>query len=50
MRSKSVLIECPEVLTDKVKAFVEQILTDEMSKLLPEVPIDVEAEVLTEWK
>jgi len=45
-----VLVECPEALTDEVKALVERILTEEMSNLLPEVPIDVEAEVLTEWK
>lgn len=45
-----VLVECPEMLADSVKILVERILIEEMSKLLPEVPIDVEAEILGEWQ
>lgn len=45
-----VLVECPEISADEIKVLIERIMIEEMSKLVPEVPIEVEAEILTEWK
>lgn len=45
-----VLVECPQEQAGDVKALVEQIMIEEMATLLPEVPIEVEAEVLSKWK
>ena len=45
-----VLVECLEELTPGVAALVEQVMTEEMAQLVPEVPIEVEAEILSEWK
>ena len=45
-----VLVECPEALADAVARIVETSMKEEMGKLLPEVPIEVEAEVLDRWK
>jgi DNA polymerase-1 len=45
-----VLVECPEILADEIKALIERIMCEEMSRLVPEVLIEVEAEILTEWK
>jgi DNA polymerase-1 len=45
-----VLVECQEADAEGVMALMQRIMTEEMSNLVPEVPIEVEPEVLTSWK
>jgi DNA polymerase-1 len=45
-----VLVECLEELAPDVANLVEQVMIEEMSKLIPEVPIEVDAEILNKWK
>ena len=45
-----VLVECLEHTAADIKMLVERIMIEEMSNLIPEVPIEVEAEILTTWK
>lgn len=44
-----VIIECPEILADKVKQLVETTLSAEMAKLYREVPIEATAAVGKTW-
>jgi DNA polymerase-1 len=45
-----VLVECPTAIGEDVKRLVEEVMRAEMGRLLPEVPIEADAEVLDRWK
>lgn len=44
-----VLVECPAEMGEDIRRLVEEVMRAEMDRLLPEVPIVVEAEILESW-
>jgi len=43
------IIECPEIAADEVKALTVLVMTEEMAKVFPGLPIVVEAKICTHW-